>query len=104
MYVCEDMLGMLKLMLGAIVLHHARVTPLLGAAHRPREARGTFKVNNPYPTRRATSPRDPSAEAERETNVEAALILMNQAKKAARARTCRQCGLGARLDLFRLKQ
>ena len=56
MYVCEDMLGMLKLMLGAIVLHHTRVTPLLGAAHRPREARGTFKVNNPCPTRRATSP------------------------------------------------
>ena len=54
-YVCDDMLGMLKLMLGAIVLHHTRVTPLLGAAHRPREARGTFKVNNPYPTRRATS-------------------------------------------------
>ena len=54
MYVCEDMLGMLKLMLGAIVLYHIRVTPLLGAAHRPREARGTFKVNNPYPTRRAT--------------------------------------------------
>ena len=54
-YVCEDMLGMLKLMLGAIVLHHTRVTPLLGAAHRPREARGTFKVNNPCPTRRATS-------------------------------------------------
>ena len=47
---------MLKLMLGAIVLHHIRVTPLLGAAHRPREARGTFKVNNPCPTRRATSP------------------------------------------------
>ena len=46
-YVCEDMLGMLKLMLGAIVLYHTRVTPLLGAAHRPREARGTFKVNNP---------------------------------------------------------
>ena len=38
---------MLKLMLGAIVVHHIRVTPLLGAAHRPREARGTFKVNNP---------------------------------------------------------
>ena len=47
-YVCDDMLGMLKLMLGAIVLHHTRVTPLLGAAHRPREARGTFKVNNPW--------------------------------------------------------
>ena len=52
MYVCDDMLGMLKLMLGAIVLYHTRVTPLLGAAHRPREARGTFKVNNPCPTRR----------------------------------------------------
>ena len=45
--VCENVLGMLKLMLGAIVLHHTRVTPLLRAAHRPREARGTFKVNNP---------------------------------------------------------
>ena len=54
-YVFEDMLVMLKLMLGAIVLHHTRVTPLLGSAHRPREARGKFKVNNPCPTRRATS-------------------------------------------------
>ena len=53
-YVCENVLGMLKLMLGAIVLHHTRGTPLLGAAHRPREARGTFKVTNPVPTRRAT--------------------------------------------------
>ena len=43
-------LGMLKPMLGAIVLHHNRVTPLLGSAHRPREARGKLKVNNPVPT------------------------------------------------------
>ena len=35
------------------VVHHIRVTPLLGTAHRPREARGTFKVNNPYPTHQA---------------------------------------------------
>ena len=43
MYVCEDMLGMLKLMLGAIVLHHTRVTPLLGAAHRPRASRAKVR-------------------------------------------------------------
>ena len=45
-YVYEDMLGMLKLMLGAIILHHIRVVPLLGAAHRPRVPGSTKNVQS----------------------------------------------------------
>ena len=46
---------LLKPMLGAIVSHHLRTTPLIGAAHGAREARATCRVNNLPRARCATS-------------------------------------------------
>ena len=54
-YVCDVRLGLLKPMLGAIVLHHLRTTPLIGAAHRAQDSRATCRVNNLPRTRHATS-------------------------------------------------
>ena len=57
-YVWTEWVGLFKPVCCTIVTYHVRVTPLIGAAQRAPGEHGMRKVNNPWRTRRATSPRD----------------------------------------------